>query len=48
MDNERLNVLLFNAIALLLEYLTTDEVIKELGMTKEEFNEIMGNEEDDE
>lgn len=41
MDNERLNVLLFNAIDLLLNDGYSREVImRELGMTKEEFDSL--------
>lgn len=47
MENERLRTLLYNAIVCLedqygsYESWSEDELLEELGMTKEEYNEIM-------
>ena len=46
MNKERLEILLYNSILLLiLEYGSTSEVIlEELGITEEEYDEVMNNE----
>ena len=42
--NERLTTLLYNAIVLLEEHYGHEYLLEELGMTEDEYNEIMGEE----